>query len=167
MSDSGISACLLWDSSALGKRYNYERGSATVDALFGYALPMVTVDMAYAETANIIRRQKNADAINEERFEEARRDLKSEVLTGGSFTLMHLTGDAIVSSIDLADKHNLNSIDAAFLYLFLEYVKAQTLPCVLIVADARFVRAATAEGLTCLNPEVIAPGDLPGFFQGL
>ncbi len=128
MSDSGLSACLLWDSSALGKRYNYERGSATVDALFGYALQMVTVDLAYAETANILRRQKNSDAINEERFEEARRDLKSEVLTGVSFTLMHLAGDVIVSSIDLADKHNLNSVDAAFLYLFLDFAKAQTLP---------------------------------------
>ena len=81
--------------------------------------------------------------------------------------MVHLASDAIISSIALADKHNLNSTDAALLYLFLDDSQAQTVSCVLLVADARFARAATAEGLTCLNPETVTSADLLPFFRAL
>ena len=167
MSQTSTPGFILWDSSALGKRYISECGTDTVEAIFQNGWSIVTVDMVYAETANIILRQRNVGAISKTRFLDARRELERDISDDPDVALLSFSSKAILSSIDLANKHNLNSVDATLLYLFLDYAKAQTLPCVLLVADARFVRAATAEGLMCLNTEALAPDDLPGFFQGL
>ena len=67
-----------------------------------------------------------------------------------------------LAGIALCDRHNLNASDAAILATYLEY--ARTVPttrCAVVSSDQRFLRAALAEGLRALNPELIAPPDVP------
>lgn len=64
---------LLWDASALAKRYAPEVGSETVDALFGAAptAQMVSSSVSYAETYSILLRKFNRAAIDRTAFETA------------------------------------------------------------------------------------------------
>jgi hypothetical protein len=75
----------------------------------------------------------------------------------------------ILGGIDMIDRHNLNSADASILASFLGF--AQVHPpgtiCIVVAADRRLLRAAQAEGLRTLNPELIAPADVPAFVAAL
>ena len=82
---------------------------------------------------------------------------------------MAIEFDDILSGIDLIDRHNLNSADASILMSFLAFAQTQpaTTVCILVAADQRLLRAAKAEGLRTLNPEVMAPADVPAFLAAL
>jgi predicted nucleic acid-binding protein len=65
---------LLWDASALSKRYYKEIGSDTVNTLFA-AVPaesMLTTFVSYAETASILRRKYNRGDISLANFHQSR-----------------------------------------------------------------------------------------------
>ena len=64
---------LVWDASALAKRFTLELGSETVDALFSASLhvEMATTVWGYAETFSILIRRRNGGRIGREVFEEA------------------------------------------------------------------------------------------------
>ena len=73
---------LLWDASALAKRYAPEIGSEVVDALFA-AVPtaqMALSSVSYAEIYSILLRKLNRDAINRAAFETAKSSLRSELI---------------------------------------------------------------------------------------
>jgi hypothetical protein len=71
--------------------------------------------------------------------------------------------DDILDGVELIQRHNLNSTDAAVLHAWLTH----TLPLraavvsVLVASDRRLLRAAVAEGLAVLNPETVASADVP------
>lgn len=159
-------ARLFWDASALSKRYYEEEGSATVDAIFAATSPYLS-DMTYvgyAETAAILRRKLNRGEIDFPNFQQARLLLETEVLLDGGFGLLSVNDRDVLTGISLTDLHNINSTDAALLATYLRY--AQALPptaprSLLIAADRRLIRAAEAEGLRTLNPELLSAADIP------
>jgi len=64
----------------------------------------------------------------------------------------------------------LNSNAAAILATFLRYIRSLPVggpPCVLVAADGRLLRAAQAEGLAGLNPELVAEADMPALLAAL
>ena len=82
---------------------------------------------------------------------------------------MGLDDAAILRGIELGDQHNLNSTDGAILAACLRHSRAQppgSPAGVLIAADRRLVRAAELEGLRAINPEVVAPADVPTLLAG-
>ena len=143
---------LLWDASALAKRYYDEAGREPVDRLFSAAdTVMLTTYMSYAETAAILRRKLNSGLLDPLAFRQARLALENEVLLSLSFGLLTLD-------------------DAAILAAFQRYAHAQppAAPvCLLIAADRRLLRAATAEGVQTLNPEVFPVADIPALLARL
>jgi len=163
---------LLWDASALSKRHIGETGSAVVNALFAI---VATADMrvtvvGFAETAAIFRRKLNQGSLAAAEFQIARQGLRHEVLHDLGFELLSVTDADFLDGIDLVDRHNLNSTDAAILALFLRYVRSQppgSPACVLVAADRRLLRAAALEGLPTLNPEALAPTDVPAYLAAL
>ncbi len=159
---------LLWDASALVKRYLIESGSDTVDALWAApdATEMVTTYLGHLETAAILRRRRNAGAMKDATFHGARSLLRQEVLNGTGFRL--LTADAdIPDALALVDRHNINASDAVILAAFLRFSQNGAGGCALVSADKRLLRAAAAEGLNVLDPEEIAAADVPAFLASL
>ncbi len=163
---------LLWDASALAKRYAPEVGTATVKALFDFApaLPMASTFLGYAETSASLRRKLNQSVITLVEFNEARLRLKQEVLVNSNVDLLTVDDADILDGVALNDRHNLNASDAAILAAFLRYARSRTpgLPaCVLVASDQRFLRAASAEGLQTLNPELVPVADVPVLLASL
>lgn len=162
---------LLWDASALAQRYAPEVGQQTANALFT-AVPrarMITTVLNYAETCGALVRKRNGGAVDGATFSVARSALRAEIIDDPDFGVLAVEFGDILSGIDLIDRHNLNSADASILASFLSFAHAQsaTTLCILVPADQRLLRAAHAEGLRTLNPEVIAPADVPAFLAAL
>lgn len=155
---------LLWNASALVKRYAAELGSPTVDTLFNAATdaPMVITVLGYAEACAALRRKLNQGMLDLALFQHGRALLSSEILNSVGVLVLSVDDGATLRGISLCDRHNLNASDAAILATYIEY--AQTIPgirCAVVSSDQRFLRAALAEGLRALNPELIAPADVP------
>ncbi len=151
---------LLWDSSGLGKRYVKESGSIIVDTLFDLELTIVTAYLCYVEVANIIHRHRNRGQVTNNGFVTARQEMARQLLNAPDVTLLSASDADLLASIPLTDLHNLNANDGVILYIFRNYVQQSSSRCILVVADKRFERAATAEGIECLNPEVVSVADL-------
>jgi predicted nucleic acid-binding protein len=163
---------LLWDASALVKRYLTETGTATVHALFAAApaAAMWGTFLGYAETGAVLRRRTNAGDLPPAAFSAARAALRSEVLDDPDFQLLTVDDAAFLAGITLTDLHNLNSSDAALLAPYLRYARLQPAgspTCVLIASDQRLLRAAQLEGLATLNPELVLAADVPAALAAL
>jgi predicted nucleic acid-binding protein len=162
---------LLWDASALGKRYAPENGTPTVNALFGTGLGvrMVGSLMGYAEAAASLRRRLNQGVLSLAEFSSARLALRRDLFAQPGFDLLPVDDASFLACIALIDQHNLNSSDAALLETYLRYNRAQppgSPTCVLVASDQRLIRAADLEGLATLNPEKIDPADVPDLLAG-
>jgi predicted nucleic acid-binding protein len=73
---------LLWDASALSKRYAPESGSDTVDALFatGPTVQSVATVLGYAETFSVLVRKHNRGGISASTYATAKSSLRNEVV---------------------------------------------------------------------------------------
>ena len=75
----------------------------------------------------------------------------------------------ILNGIELIERHSLNSTDAAILQTFLRYATPLRASAVsmLVASDQRLSRAARAEGLEVLDPEIVQAADIPAFLAAL
>jgi predicted nucleic acid-binding protein len=149
---------LLWDASALAKRYLPELGTATVDALFNLVEPtgLLTTSIGYTETFAVLLRRRNAGDLDQASFAAATQALHNDVLYLARLGILPITDPTIISSTPLILRHNLNATDAAILTLLLDHdraLQAGSQRCALIACDQRLLRAARAEGLVAFNPE--------------
>jgi len=162
----------LWDASALAKRYTLERGSETVDAVFA-GVPqsqMITTFLSYAETFSLLWRKHNRGDISLTTFTAAASLLQAETLNSPDFGLLTLIDRDMIEGVEYMRQHNMNASDAAILAAYIRYARAQSFgssPTVLIAADQRLLRAATAEGIATLNPELVSPTDIPALLAAL
>jgi predicted nucleic acid-binding protein len=160
---------LLWDASALVKRYVREVGSETVEALFA-ALPMsqaVTTLWTYVETFAILLRRHNGGVISAEAFAIAASALETDIMFSGEPVVLSIEDRALHDSLLLIRRHNLNSVDAALLMTFQRFAAQNETRCILVTADRRLARAAQAEGLIVLNPETAPAHEVPTFLAGI
>jgi len=150
---------LMWDASALVKRYVQETGSDTVQALLSRAPPhgFITTVWGYAESFSILLRRHNAGVISTPAFNTATAALRNEVLAQGDVIFVAVPDTVVIGSIGLMRQHNLNATDAAILTAFLQYgwSRPRAIRCILVAADKRLIRAARAEGLEALDPEAV------------
>jgi hypothetical protein len=164
-------ALVLWDASALAKRFVAEIGSQTVNAVFS-AIPrdqMVTTIMGYSETFAALLRKHNQGILTVTGFTAAQAALRNEVIDDPDFAVLGLEFDDILDGIELIRRHNLNSTDGAILQAYLNHASPMrpSVVSVLVASDQRLLRAANAEGLEVLNPESVQPVDVPTFLAAL
>src|SRR5579883_3489033 len=102
-------AHLLWDASALAKRYAEETGSKTVQALFAHASmsQMVTTIWGYAETFSILLRRCNGGVISNASFNAAVSALENEIINHPDVGVLTIDDAAVLAGITLVKKHNL------------------------------------------------------------
>ena len=91
--------------------------------------------------------------------------LRADLFGGLQFRILTVTDADIISSITLILRHNINATDAALLGTLLRYSQTTGETCVFIAADKRMRRAAQAEGLSTLNPELMALADVSTFLS--
>lgn len=162
---------LLWDASALAKRYAPEIGQDTVNALFAQAprAQMITSIMSYSETYAALVRMHNRGVLDGPTFAVARSALRAEIIDDAGFGVLAVDFDDVLWGIELITRHNLNSTDASILTAFLRYAQSQPGPIVsiLIASDQRLLRAGQAEGLQTLDPEIVTSANVPTLLAGL
>ena len=155
----------------MAQRYAPEIGHATVNALFAAVSPaqMLTTVLTYSETCGALVRKRNRGELDGATFSVARSALRAEVIDDPDFGVLAIESGDILNGIEFIDRHNLNSADASVLMSLLSFAQSQPSPtvCVLIATDRRLLRAAQAEGLRTLNPEITAPNDVPVFLAAL
>jgi predicted nucleic acid-binding protein len=161
---------LLWDASALIKRYAPEAGTDVVDVLFAEVLAsqMITTFWGYVETYAGLVRKRNRGDIAAVAFQTAVAALQKEILDSLDYQLISVEDLEILGGVPYIEGHSLNATDAAILVTYLRYARARppNSPAVVLVsADTRLLRAADAEGLTTLNPETVAAADLPALLS--
>lgn len=163
---------LFWDASALAKRYVRETGTDAVNALFA-ALPatsMATTVWGYAETFAILLRRSNDGRLDQSTFTMITAALRREVIHSPEFGFLNVDDAAVLASLPLMQRHNLNTTDATLLAVLLRHALANPPGApnyVLVAADKRFVRAAEAEGFKTINPELVPAADVPAFLARL
>jgi uncharacterized protein len=156
---------VLWDASALVKRYVPETGSDVVAELFVH-IPnsqMVTTFVGYGEAHAVLVRKRNRGELSLASYQAAVTALQSEVIHDVDFGVLDVESSAILAGIALVERHNLNSSDAAILATLLRYAQLESAAgnrCILVAADSRLVRAAGAEGLKAVDPEAIATAEI-------
>jgi uncharacterized protein len=163
---------LLWDASALVKRYYAEAGSASVDALFdSIALSqMLATYWGYLETYSAIVRKRNRGDISHSTYRTTVTSLRTEVLRDPDFRLLTIEDADVLGGVPFLEQHSLNSADAAILVTYLRYADARppgSPAAVLVAADTYLLRAAAAEGLPTLDPEAVAVADIPAVLASL
>lgn len=151
---------LVWDASALSKRYSLEGGMEVVDALLlgPEGWEMATTIWGYAETLSILIRRRNDGRIGRDAFVQAASALDREVFEG-RFRLIPIPDGTVLAATALMEDHNLNATDAAILRAMLDLLDEEDRArvIVLVASDRRFLRAAEAEGLRTINPDAVTP----------
>ncbi len=163
---------LLWDASALVKRYVPETGSEIVAELFAQvpATQMVTTFLGYAESWAVLVRQRNRNVFDEASYKMLTSALQNDVILDVDFGVLDVETGAILAGIVFVEKHNLNASDAAILVTYLRYAQLEAQVgnrYVLVASDARLLRAAQAEGLAVFNPETFSVADIAGLIVNL
>ena len=156
---------LIWDASALIKRYAVELGRDMVNALFDNVprTQMLGSFWGYVETYSILVRKRNDGRLPHADFTQAVSALRLEVLESNEFGLLSIDDETALNSIPLIVAHSLNCADAAFLTVCLEFasdlgpgVGAVTL----VASDRRLLRAARSEGMATFSPETATAAEL-------
>jgi hypothetical protein len=159
-------AAVLWDASALVKRYAPETGSDVVNALFDRVprRDMVVTTLGYAETFSSLLRQHNGGAIGRVSFETAVTALEAEFIDDAEVTMLSLDDASILGGLSLMRRHNINASDAAILRVYLRYRQSRPdMPMCVLASDKRLVRAAHAERLAVLDPETASVDQVAAF----
>jgi predicted nucleic acid-binding protein len=118
---------LLWDASALIKRYAPEAGTDVVDALFAEVPPsqMITTFWGYVETYAGLVRKRNRGDIAPVAFQTAAAALQQEILDSLDYQVISVEDLEILGGFPYIEGHNLNATDAAILVTYLRYARAR------------------------------------------
>ncbi len=128
---------------------------------------MASTFTCYAESHAILLRKRNGRIISKALHDAARAQLRLEIINSLNFVLLAVETLDVLVGIDLTERHNINSTDAATLATFLRYRQASGETCLLVAADKRLLRAAAAEGLATLNPETMPAVEVALFLASL
>ncbi len=154
----------FFDASALAKRYHTEPGSDVVnhllDDLLSQAPERISVSpLIVAETVSVLNRVHNSGRISTRVFKQATARI---LLEAGDMDFQSIGDQAILQSITLITRHNINSADALHLHQALNLnslLHPLAHAVILVTADQRLLRAAKAEGLLTMDPEATALAD--------
>lgn len=153
------------DASALVKRYTPETGTAFLNHLFLRIPPkhLIVFSVGVAEVVSILTRKANAGILSVSSRNQAITDFLAEIHAASQVRKVHVDEALVTFALPLIPAHSINSTDALLLASAKEMVvtmRASGDDLLLVAADKRLVRAATAEGLTAMNPETATIADL-------
>jgi predicted nucleic acid-binding protein len=147
----------FFDTSALGKHYHPETGTATVDALLADAGSSHTVSrLGIVELHSVFAKKVRTGHLVPPDFARLVRRVRQEA-RAKSFHVVRLTVAHYESAAGLVrhvgPNQNLRTLDALQLAVALD-LNDPARPITFECADAALCAIAKAEGLTVINPEV-------------
>jgi predicted nucleic acid-binding protein len=146
----------FFDTSAIGKRYHAETGTAKVDALFATGGASHTVSrLGVVELYSVFAKKVRTGHLAQPDFERLTRRFRQDVRVK-VLRVVRLTVALFESAVDLIRRvgpgQNLRTLDALQLAVALDLNDAAR-PVAFVCADAALAAVAAAEGLTVINPE--------------
>jgi predicted nucleic acid-binding protein len=147
------------DASALAKRYIPEKGNELVDEILD-SIPSTRIHLLNIEAGEILSvlvRRRNAGTHSIANFEQAVASFDAEIVRAAAVTNASVTSRLVKSSLPFIVAQSINSTDALILKSALAIarkVRRVGDDLVLVASDQRLLRAAQADGLTVLNPEI-------------
>lgn len=156
---------VFFDASALVKRYAQERGTNVLNKLFESLHPsqMTCSTVTILETLSILVRKRNDGRLERPLFEDTVRKFRTEIVENRLFVATSVDDNLLLRSSDFVVKHNLNATDAVILRSALDLratLRAAGDDLALWTSDKRLVRAAQAEGIAVIDPEVASVEDV-------
>lgn len=151
------------DASAWIKRFHEEPGTDVVDHLVNTLLPspqrLAISPLGITEVAAALNRHKNEGHLPELLVRQAVARL---LLEASTMDVQPLDEAIVLDSLPYIMKHNVNASDALYLYqviLLRDLLRRIGREVVMVAADRRLLRAAAAEGILVLDPEVAVISD--------
>jgi predicted nucleic acid-binding protein len=147
------------DASAYAKYYYPEPGSDVVMALVNglpdsHARRLIVTSISVVEVIAVLNRRRNELAMPDDEYGRVVARLLADVTR---FTHWRVQDQDILNAAALIPAHNLNTSDALHLYTALRLVRILNRTgqdqVVMVAADRRLLRAASAEGMAILDPE--------------
>ncbi|MBL8190792.1 MAG: type II toxin-antitoxin system VapC family toxin [Acidobacteria bacterium] len=153
------------DASALVKRYVPEIGTPSINHLFNQtsARFLICLLEGIGETVSILVRRKNQGVLTPTAFRQVLSELRSEISQNADIEKVYQTRAQVISSWQWIERHSLNSTDSIILQCAFDKAdefRADGHDLVLVSADARLIRAASAAGIMAFNPETDAQAGL-------
>jgi len=155
-----VPSAFFLDSSALGKHYVPEQGTAEMAHLFA---KVPANRLTVMEVVSILVRRRNAGTISAGDFAAALSRLHIEMIYSAAVTRVQATDALALRAVPLIEPYSINGTDAMVLRSALDIaagMRAAGLDLVLVTSDRRLLRAAKAEGLTTFDPETQSTTDL-------
>jgi len=128
---------------------------------------MIGTFPSYAEVHWILLRKRNRGDIHTTSFTAAKSSLHLEVTDSLEFRLLEVETADTLAGIVLTEKYSIGPSDAMILAAYLRYARSTCEMYVLVASDLRLLRAADAEGLKTLNPEIIPASDMSALLVAL
>lgn len=147
------------DASAWAKRYTGEYGWDVVNALFddpaiNGKIGLITSTLSQAEVTSAFVRFRNRTGLSDDRFDEGLHQLSVD---GERLYWLRIGDETFRHGIPLVIKHSINATDGAILRGLLDLrdqLHSSGNRVWLVTSDKRLVRAASLEGVPCLDPEI-------------
>jgi predicted nucleic acid-binding protein len=152
------------DASAWIKRFHQEAGTDVVDHLVDRLLPssqrLAMSPLGLAEVIAALNRHKNEGRLPRELVQQA---VARVLLEAHDMDAQPLDESVVMASLAYIGTHNLNASDALYLQqviLLRDLLRRIGHELVLVASDRRLLRAAKAEGIQILDPELATVAEL-------
>jgi len=152
------------DASAWIKRFHDEPGTDVVDHLVDMLLTspqrIAISALGLTEVAAALNRHRNDARLPVTVLEQAIERLLVEAST---MDVLPVNEAVVLGSLPYIIQHNINASDALYLHQLLllrELLDLIDHHIVLVASDRRLLRAATAEGIATLDPEISDRADI-------
>ena len=155
------------DASAWDKRFHQEPGTEAVnrlvDCLLAVPHRLAVSPLGLAEVIAALNRHKNEGHLPAFLFQQATMRI---LLEAKDMDSQPLDEAIVMQSLPYVSKHNINASDAIYLQQvlllrrLLQRVKHEL---ILVASDHRLLRAAAAEGVTTLDPEMVGLQEIDAF----
>ncbi|KCZ71914.1 putative nucleic acid-binding protein, contains PIN domain [Candidatus Methanoperedens nitroreducens] len=138
------------DTSALVKRYHYEKGTDKIDKIFSEDDRAIVISsISLIEMVSALNRKKEEKIILKKDLEIVLSKFFHDAIK--DFLVLELDGEHIQDSITLVLKRNIRTLDSLQLAVALSM---KELKVTFVCADKKLVSVAKKEGLQTINPEI-------------
>jgi len=143
---------IFFDASAAAKRYFREVGSERVQELWNRPENFASLEILRCELASILNRKLRERALTRDAYRALREQMQEDLPGLGA---VPADSSLIEKASGLLELHPLKALDALYLAAALSLEQVLRSPVLFVSADRQLLRAARAEGLQVLDPEVV------------
>ena len=144
---------IFFDASAAAKRYFQEIGSDRVNELWSAEEFFFCLAILHCELRSALNRKHRERALSRGAYYTLKKQIQEDLK---KIQAVPVNADLIQLTLRLLDSHPLRALDSLYLARPLGLQQALKEPALFASSDRQLLRAAQAEGLRTLNPEMVS-----------